>query len=617
MNEYITKKLDKILPLVQKPSRYTGGELNSVVKKSENVTSRFAFCFPDVYEVGMSHLGLKILYHQLNRREDTWVERVFAPWDDMEEQMKKENIPLFGLESRDPLKEFDFIGFTLQYELSYSNIVNMLSLAGLPLYSNQRGEDEPLVCAGGPCAYNGEPIADFVDFFLIGEGEEIWEEVLDAYNEYKKEGKTKKEFLLYIAKNIQGIYVPSFYDVSYNEDGTVKAIVPNKEGVPEKIRKRIIADMDKAYYPDAFIVPFMDIVHNRVMLEIFRGCIRGCRFCQAGMIYRPVRERSAENLCALAENLIASTGYEEMSLSSLSTSDYTQFQRLADGLIDMAEKKKVSLSLPSLRIDNMSLDILKRVQTVRKSGLTFAPEAGTQRLRDVLNKGVTQEDILRSAKMVFDEGWSNVKLYFMMGLPTETDEDIVGIARTGYSVLDCFKKCESPKKANRINVTVSVSSFVPKAFTPFQWESQDSMEELQRKQQLLKDTIKTKAITYNYHMSKVSCLEGVFARGDRRLSKVIEIAYKNGCKFDGWDEFFKYDTWMSAFDEAGISPEFYSRRKREFDEVLPWDMMDIGVSKKFLINECKKAYKGEITPNCREKCSGCGASCFGGGVCNE
>ena len=615
--EEISQKLDKLLPLVQKPSRYTGGELNSIVKDKSKIVSRFAFCFPDVYEVGMSHLGIKILYHQLNRREDTWVERVFAPWDDMETQMRENNVPLYGLESRDSLKEFDFVGFTLQYELSYSNVVNMLELADIPLYAENRAENDPLVCAGGPCAYNAEPIADFVDFFLIGEGEEIWEEVLDAYKEHKKTGGKREDFLLKIAKEIQGIYVPMFYDVSYNEDGTVKEIKTNREGVPEKIRKRIILDMDKVYYPDAFVVPFMDIVHNRVMLEIFRGCIRGCRFCQAGMIYRPVRERSAENLCELAEKLIDSTGYEEMSLSSRRTSDYREFKQLADGLIDMAEKKKVSLSLPSLRIDNMSLDILKRVQTVRKSGLTFAPEAGSQRLRDVLNKGVTEEDIIRSANLVFEEGWSNVKLYFMMGLPTETDDDIIGIARTGYKVLDCFKKCESPKKANRINVTVSVSSFVPKPFTPFQWEPQNSMEELKRKQQLLKDSIRTRAITYNYHMSQVSCLEGVFARGDRRLSKVIEIAHKKGCKFDGWDEFFKYDKWLEAFDEAGLVPEFYSQRKREFDEVFPWDMMDIGVTKKFLENECKKAYRAEITPNCRQKCSGCGAASFGGGVCYE
>ena len=615
--EEISKKLDSVLPLVQKPSRYTGGELNSIVKRAADVTSRFAFCFPDVYEVGMSHLGLKILYHQLNRRDDTWVERVFAPWDDMEMQMREKDIPLYGLESRDGLKEFDFVGFTLQYELSYSNILNMLELAGIPFYSSDRGEKDPLICAGGPCAYNAEPIADFIDFFLIGEGEEIWEEVLDAYAEHKKSGGGKKDFLYKIAREIEGIYVPSFYNVNYNEDGTVKNIEPVVDGVPEKIKKRIILDMDKVYYPDAFVVPFMDIVHNRVMLEIFRGCIRGCRFCQAGMIYRPVRERSAENLCELAEKLIDSTGYEEMSLSSLSTSDYRDFKKLADGLINMAEKKKVSLSLPSLRIDNMSLDILKRVQTVRKSGLTFAPEAGTQRLRDVLNKGVTEEDILRSAGLVFEEGWSNVKLYFMMGLPTETDDDIIGIARTGYKVLDCFKKCESPKKANRINVTVSVSSFVPKPFTPFQWEAQNSMEELIRKQKLLKDSIRSRAITYNYHMSQVSCLEGVFARGDRRLSKVIELAHGKGCKFDGWDEFFKYDKWLEAFDEADLKPEFYSQRKRNFNEVFPWDIMDIGVTKKFLESEREKAYRAEVTPNCRQKCSGCGAARFGGGVCYE
>ncbi|MDP4119371.1 MAG: TIGR03960 family B12-binding radical SAM protein, partial [Bacillota bacterium] len=410
----ITAVLDKILPKVQKPSRYTGGELNSIVKDPSDVKARFAFCFPDVYEVGMSHLGIKILYHQFNCRKDTWVERVFAPWDDMEKQMRAEGVPLYALESRDPLKMFDFVGFTLQYEMSYSNVVNMLELADIPIYSAERGEKDPLVCAGGPCAYNGEPIADFIDFFIMGEGEEVWGEILDAYIAHKEQGGTREEFLLKIAREIEGIYVPKFYDVCYKDDGRIEAITPNREGVPAKIRKRIILDMDKVYYPDAFVVPFMEIVHDRVMLEIFRGCIRGCRFCQAGMVYRPVRERSADNLCELADKLIENTGYEEISLSSLSTSDYRNFEGLASGLIDMAESKKVSLSLPSLRIDNISLDILGKVQTVRKSGLTFAPEAGTQRLRDVLNKGVTQEDILRSAKLVFDEGWSNVKLYFMM-----------------------------------------------------------------------------------------------------------------------------------------------------------------------------------------------------------
>lgn len=606
---------DKYLKNVEKPSRYTGNEWNSVYKDPKDVNIRFAFCFPDSYEVGMSHLGMKILYHLLNEREDTYCERVFAPWIDMEEVMRKNNIPLYGLESKDPIREFDFIGFTLQYEMSFTNILNMLDLAGVELLSKDRKESDPFVCAGGPCAYNPEPLAEFVDFFMLGEGEEIINEVMDAYNDWKGKGLSRQDFLEAIVK-IEGIYVPSFYAVSYNEDGTISEFTPNKPEYPEKIKKRIIKDMDKSYFPDKIIVPYTDIVHNRIMLEVFRGCIRGCRFCQAGFIYRPVREKSHETLIDLAKRLEENTGYEEISLTSLSTSDYSSLEDLTGGLLEEMEKKMVNLSLPSLRIDSFSLDLMQKAQKVRKSGITFAPEAGTQRMRDVINKGVNEEDLLNAVSLVFNGGWSTIKLYFMMGLPTETLDDIAGIADLGRKVVEQYKAVPKEKRAKGLTVTVSTSSFVPKAFTPFQWEPQDSMETLREKQMFLKDKIKqVKQITYNYHDNKTSFLEAVFARGDRRVCSVLLKAFKLGCKFDGWGEHFKFDLWMQAFEECGVDPHFYANRRRDYDEILPWDHIDIGVSKKYLIRESKNAHEEKVTPNCRENCGGCGATTFKSGIC--
>ncbi len=595
---------NSILTKVQKAARYTGGELGSVVKTAD-VPVRFAFCFPDVYEVGMSHLGMKILYHMLNEREDTWVERVFAPWTDMEEQMRSENISLYALESGDPIKNFDFVGFTLQYEMCYTNIINMLDLAEIPLTAKERGEGVPFVCAGGPCAYNPEPLADFMDFYLIGEGEEIWPEVIDEYIIWKNSSEKRADFLQRISK-IKGIYVPSFYDVEYNDDCTVKSYTPKYDFVPSKIEKRIIEDMDSVYYPETFIVPYMEIIHDRVMLELFRGCIRGCRFCQAGFIYRPVRERSEERLLQLAEKLIKNTGYEEMSLTSLSSSDYTCLEGLTLKLLDLTKENNVNLALPSLRVDNFSAQLMEKVQSVRKSSLTFAPEAGSQRMRDVINKNVTEEDLMRSMGIAFSGGWTNIKLYFMIGLPTETSEDVAGIAQLAEKVVKCYNETTKGMKQKRGRITVSVSSFVPKPMTPFQWERQDTIEELKEKQYHIKNNIHSKMINYNYHESYVSVLEGIFSRGDRRLGKVLINAHKAGCKFDGWDEFFDFDKWMHAFESAGVEPNFYTGRKRSFDEILPWDIIDCGVSKSFLIKECENAYAGTTTPNCREKCAGCG-----------
>lgn len=594
-----------ILNKVQKAARYTGGELGSVIKDKNSVDVRFAFCFPDVYEVGMSHLGLKILYHQLNERPDSWVERVFAPWEDMEKLMRENDIPLYALESKDPIKDFDFIGFTLQYEMCYTNVINMLELAQVPLLSSERSENDPFVCCGGPCTYNPEPLADFVDFFIIGEGEEVNSEVFDAYIEWKHSGGTREDFLKSIVK-IEGIYVPSFYDVSYNEDETVRAYVPKYDFVPKTVKKRIIEDMDSVYYPDRFIVPYMDIVHDRIMLELFRGCIRGCRFCQAGIIYRPVRERSPERLLELADSLLKNTGYEEISLTSLSSSDYTCIEKLTLDLLKKTKEKRVNLALPSLRIDNFSKELMEEIQSVRKSSLTFAPEAGTQRMRDVINKNIKEEDVLKTARMAFEGGHSTIKLYFMIGLPTETLDDVAGIAELAEKVVSLYYEVSRERKLNRGKVTVSVSSFVPKPMTPFQWERQDSLEEIQEKQQYLRSCIKSRMINYNYHESYVSVLEGIFARGDRRLGKVLLNAHKNGCKFDGWDEFFDFEKWTSAFEEAGVNPDFYVARKRPFDEILPWDIIDCGVTKEFLKRECENAYKEKTTPNCREKCSGCG-----------
>ncbi len=608
---------DKILMKVQKPTRYTGGELNSIMKDPKSVDVRFAMCFPDVYEIAMSHLGIKILYHILNERDDTYCERVFAPWVDMEEEMRARDIKLFGLETGDAITNFDFVGFTLQYELSYSNIINMLDLADIPLLSKDRTIDNPFVCAGGPCAYNPEPLADFVDFFMMGEGEESINEIVDVYNEWKKSGsRDRVEYLSEIAK-IEGIYVPMFYDVEYNDDNTIKSVTPNHKNAKPVIRKRIMKDFDKTYAPNTIVVPFGEIVHDRVMLEVFRGCIRGCRFCQAGYVYRPVRERKHETLLGLAENLLNCSGYDEISLSSLSTSDYRELPQLTNELIDITEKKKIGLSLPSLRIDNFSLELMEKVQKVRKSGITFAPEAGTQRLRDVINKNITEENILKSVKMVFGGGWTNIKLYFMIGLPTETMDDVVGIADLAMKVLNVYFDIPKEERAKNINITVSTSSFVPKPFTAFQWEAQDTREMLIKKQDALKAAIPSKRIRYNWHDSKTSYLEGVFARGDRRLGKVLLEAHKQGCKFDGWGEFFSFERWMNVFDVCGVDPNFYNARKREFTEVLPWDHISVGLTKQFFINECKKAYAETTTPNCREKCSGCGAASFGGGVCYE
>ena len=607
--------LDTILNRVEKPSRYIGNEYNSVHKNLENISIRFGFCFADVYEIGMSHLGMKILYHLLNSREDIYCERFFTPWVDMEQQLRENHLPLFSLETKTPAKEFDFLGFTLQYEMSYTNILNMLDLGGIPLLSCDRTEEDPIICAGGPCAYNPEPLADFIDFFMLGEGEEIMMEVMDVYREMKARDGSKEDFLKEIVK-IEGIYVPKFYDVSYHEDGTIRAFEKNYQDAPDKIKKRIIKDFDKCFAPDNIIVPFMEIVHDRIMLEVFRGCIRGCRFCQAGMIYRPVRERSPETLLDLAQRLIKNTGYEEISLSSLSTSDYTKLKELTDGLLEMTEEKKIGLSLPSLRLDNFSMELMQKVQKVRKSGLTFAPEAGTQRLRDVINKNITEEDLHTAAQMAFTGGYGTIKLYFMIGLPTETEEDVLGISHLADEVVSIYKHTPKEIRNKNLRVTVSVSSFVPKPFTPFQWVGQNTQETLFSKQMLLKDAIRNRYVSYNWHESTLSVLEGVFARGDRRLSKVLIEAHRLGAKFDSWHEFFHMDTWMQAFQNAGVDPDFYNTRERSYEEILPWDHIDIGVSKQFLINENEKAKRGETTRNCREKCAGCGViPAFGGDFC--
>ncbi|MDO5396615.1 MAG: TIGR03960 family B12-binding radical SAM protein [bacterium] len=608
---------DKILAGVTKPTRYTGGELNSVMKNPNRVDVRWGFCFADTYEIAMSHLGLKILYHTLNEREDTWCERVFTPWTDMEEQMKLHGMKLFALESGDEVTHFDILGFTLQYELAYSNIVHMLNLAEVPVLAKDRDESFPIICAGGPVAYNCEPIADIFDFVMLGEGEEMIHEVTDEYVKWKKSGKqNKKDYLETIAR-LDGIYVPSFYDICYNEDNTVKSITPNNPNAKSKIRKRIMKDFNAAKAPDSIIVPYGDVVHDRVMLEVMRGCLRGCRFCQAGYIYRPLRERKPDTLMNLAETLLECSGYDEISLSSLSTSDFSGLPDLTDGLLDITERKKIGLSLPSLRIDNFSLDLMEKVQKVRKTGITFAPEAGTQRMRDVINKNITEENILHSTNLLFRGGWSNVKLYFMIGLPFETLDDVKGIAELAHKVLDVYFAIPKEERAKNINITVSSSSFVPKPFTAFQWVGQNTREQLIHKQHIILDNIKTRRIKYNYHDNKTSYLEGVFARGDRRLCSVIIRAVEKGCKFDGWTDYFDFDKWMETFDELGIDPDFYSARERSYEEVLPWDHIDIGVTKQFFIRENERAKQAVTTPNCREKCAGCGIASFGTGVCFE
>ncbi len=610
----IKKEVEKILQYVQKPARYSGGELNSVIKDADKVDIRYAFCFPDIYEIGMSHLGMKILYGLVNERDDAWCERVFAPDIDMEEQMRKNNVPLFALESGDYIKDFDMIGFTLMYELCYTNVLNMLDLAGVPLFSKDRTELAPIVCVGGPCACNPEPIADFVDIVFLGDGEESTNEVIDLLKECKKNGATKQEFLLK-AKDITGVYVPSFYKDSYNDDGTLKELVPINDA-PEKVKKSIVSDMNKCYYPKEFVVPFISIVHDRAVEEIFRGCIRGCRFCQAGFIYRPIREKSVETINAQSKALIDSTGYDELSLCSLSTSDHSQVNEMLTSLIDWTVKEKINLSLPSLRVDNFSDELVDKLNKVRKSGLTFAPEAGTQRLRDVINKNVTEEEVIKTCTKAFDNGWTTVKLYFMMGLPTETMEDIEGIANLGMEVIHAFYKNPNRQKGTGLQVNISCSSFIPKPFTPFQWEPEDTMESLKAKQKHLLESIPSKKIKVSYHETPTSLLEGVLARGDRRLSAVIYSAYKKGCKFDSWDEHFKFDAWMEAFEENNLDPYFYTHRRRAFSEVLPWDHLDYGISRKFLERENMKAHENKTTPHCRIQCAGCGANRLNGGHCD-
>lgn len=608
------KEVEKILQYVQKPARYAGGELNCVVKDADKVDLRYAFCFPDLYEIGMSHLGMKILYSLVNSREDAWCERVFAPDTDMEEQMRKNNVPLFALESSDYIKDFDIIGFTLMYELSYTNVLNMLDLAGIPLKAEDRTELTPIICAGGPCACNPEPLADFLDIVFLGDGEESTMEVLDLLKKCKKEGKSKFEFLCE-AKDITGVYVPSFYKDSYNDDGTLKEIMP-VNNAPAKVKKAVVSDLNKCFYPKEFVVPFISIVHDRAVEEIFRGCIRGCRFCQAGFTYRPIREKSVETINEQAKALIKSTGYDELSLCSLSTSDHSCVNEMLTSLIDWTVKDKINLSLPSLRIDNFSDDLADKLNQVRRSGLTFAPEAGTQRLRDVINKNITEEEVIRTCTRAFDSGWTSVKLYFMMGLPTETMEDIEGIANLAMEVVHSFYKNPNRQKGTGVQVSVSCASFIPKPFTPFQWEAEDSMEALKEKQKHLLESIPSKKIKVSYHETPTSLLEGVLARGDRRLGKVILDAYKFGCTFDSWDDRFNFDAWLEAFEKNSIDPYFYTRRKRPFEEVLPWDHLDFGVSRKFLENENKKAYENKTTPHCRIKCAGCGANKLNGGSCD-
>ncbi len=609
------KEIERFLLKVQKPGRYTGGELNSVVKDKNSVDIRYAFCFPDTYEIGMSHLGMKILYSLVNAREDAWCERVFAPWTDMEEVMRENNIPLYGLESGDAIKDFDILGFTMQYELSYTNVLNMLDLAQLPVRSKDRTALTPIVVAGGACVCNAEPIADFVDITLPGDGEEVTNELIDLLKEYKAKGATKQEFLE-AAAQIKGVYVPSLYEVEYNEDNTVKSITPTC-GAPEKVEKRNVADLDSMFSPTEFVVPFLEVVHDRTTVEIFRGCIRGCRFCQAGFLNRPLRRKSPETVEAQCKAICNSTGYDEISLCSLSTSDYKGLEKLITNMLPWTIEQKINIALPSLRADNFPKELMEQLNAVRRSGLTFAPEAGTQRLRDVINKNITEEEVLTTAAQAFAGGWTAVKLYFMIGLPTETEEDIEGIANLAQAVVDEYYKNPDKPKGKGVNVSISVASLVPKPFTPFQWEPQDKPDVLIEKQNYLVSCVKTRKVTVSKHVPHTSFLEGVFARGDRRLSDVIETAWRKGCKFDGWAEHLKPDMWEESFRENGIDPYFYTARRREYDEILPWDHMDYGVTKKFLVNESVKAHKGETTASCREKCAGCGANRLNGGVCDE
>lgn len=607
----LQEKLDRVLLNVQKPARYIGGELNQVVKINPQV--RFAFCFPDTYEVGMSHLGMKILYSLLNLREDTWCERVFAPWIDFEQQMRLHDIPLYGLESLDPLSEFDIIGFTLQYELSYNNILNMLKLGNIPLLCSERVGLKNLVVAGGPCACNPEPLADFIDLFMLGEGEEVIGELVDLYKQSVIENDTKEEFLIK-ASTIGGVYIPSLYQVNYQSDGTI-ASIDAINGAPKKITKRIIVDLNNIFYPQNFVVPYIETVHDRAILEVMRGCMRGCRFCQAGFLYRPVREKSGDTLLENGKSLCETTGYEEISLSSLSTSDYTGLDQLLSDMIDFTDSKNINLTLPSLRVDNFSKELMDKIKSVRKSGLTFAPEAGTQRLRDVINKNVVESDVLESCKIAFFGGYTQVKLYFMMGLPTETLDDIAGIIQLAQCVVEAFYSMTNRPKGKGVTVTVSVSTFVPKPFTPFQYEPQDTIEMIEKKQRHLVNSITSKKINVKYHDSKTSLLEAVFARGDRRLGKVMLKAYEMGCYFDSWGDQFRFDKWARAFEECEIDMAFYANRRREYSEIMPWSHLDYSIDDKFLQSEHMKAVGGVTTQNCKQKCVGCGANRLVGGSC--
>lgn len=619
----MNKITDDILCKVEKPSRYVGGELNQVIKNPKDVNIRFAFCFPDVYEVGMSHLGTRILYHTINERKDTYCERVFAPWPDMETLMRKNDIKLFTLETKTPLDQFDMLGFTLQYEMSYTNILNMLDMSGITIRASERGEDEPIIMAGGPCAYNPEPLYDIVDFFEIGEGEEMMDDVLEVYARHKANGKVnKKEFLREIS-HIGGIYVPSLYDVSYNEDGTIREFTPKYEDVPAKVKKRIVNNFDKVSFPDEMIVPYTDIVHDRVVLETARGCTNGCRFCQAGMIYRPVREKTTNTLMEQARKALKATGYDEVSLASLSICDYSNIQNLISSLVLEHEADKVGIALPSIRVDAFSVDLIKEIQKVRKTGLTFAPEAGSQRMRDIINKGLTEERILEAAKSAFESGWSTIKLYFILGLPYETTEDAAGIGELAEKMADVYFGIPKDVRNKGLKITVSTSILVPKPFTPFQWAPMARPEIVDERIKAVRGAIKSRSIVYNYHEQETSFMEAVFARGDRRTCDVLIKAFEKGAKFDGWSEYFNMEIWNEAMEECNLDSEFYVYREREYDEILPWDFIDIGVNRKYIERENEKAKKAELTKNCLEGCTGCGINvnfkegkCFEGAIRN-